>query len=75
MVEGDDEPRRRLWPRRSKGAEEARERALRHFEERGDAFVYVSPKLPFMVPMLVGLVLAAVVGNIVTGLMWGLVGP
>jgi preflagellin peptidase FlaK len=66
--------RRHLWPRRSKAAAEARARALEAFRARGDAMVYVSPKLPFMVPMLGGLLVATVVGNIVMGLMWALAG-
>ena len=63
---------RRLWPRRSKAAAEARARALEIMRERGDERVYVSPKIPFMVPMFVGLILAIFLGNIITGLLWGL---
>lgn len=73
-AEGSRELRRRLWPRRSKAAEDARARALEVLRERGDAKVYVSPKIPFMVPLLVGLLLAVTVGNVVTGLIWALVG-
>jgi len=64
--------RRRLWPRRSKAAAEARARALGVMRERGDARVYASPKLPFMVPMLAGLLVAAIVGNVVMGAVWAL---
>ena len=67
--------RRRLWPRRSKAATEARARALEAMRARGDARVYVSPKLPFMVPMLGGLLVATIVGNIVMGAIWALAAP
>jgi len=67
--------RRRIWPRRSKAAAEARARALKALRDRGEARVYVSPKLPFMVPMLGGLLVAAVVGNIVMGVVWALSAP
>ena len=67
--------RRRLWPRRSKAAAEARARALEAMRARGDARVYVSPKLPFMVPMLGGLLVATVVGNVIMGIIWALAAP
>ncbi len=60
---------RKLWPRRSKAAAEARARALDLLRERGEDRVYVSPKIPFMVPMFVGLILAIFLGNIITGLL------
>jgi prepilin signal peptidase PulO-like enzyme (type II secretory pathway) len=63
-----------LWPGRSDRAEKARARALEVLRARGEPRVYVSPKLPFMVPMLAGLLLAVVVGNVVLGLVWALVG-
>lgn len=66
---------RRIWPRRSKAASEARARALKAMRDRGDERVYASPKLPFMVPMLGGLLVAAVVGNIIMGAIWLLAGP
>lgn len=73
--EEDGTMRRRIWPRRSKAAAEARARALKALRDRGEARVYVSPKLPFMVPMLGGLLVAAVVGNIVMGVVWALSAP
>lgn len=72
--EGSEELTRRLWPRRSKTADEARARALAIVRDRHEAIVYVSPKIPFMVPMLIGLVLAIFLGNVVTGLLWALLG-
>jgi preflagellin peptidase FlaK len=75
LGEGGEEPRRRLWPRRSKAAEEDRARALELLRGRGEDRVYVSPKLPFMVPMLIGLVIAVIVGNLVLGAVWGVLGP
>lgn len=76
LYEADEagEVRRALWPRRSQKAEQARARALEALRSRGEARVYVSPKLPFMVPMLAGLLVAAVVGNLVLGLVWALLG-
>jgi preflagellin peptidase FlaK len=68
--EGDERVSRRLWPRRSRQADEARGRALDLLKEQGEDRVYVSPKIPFMVPMLIGLVVTVVVGNIVLGLLW-----
>ena len=68
--EGEVEVRRRLWPGRSKASEEARRRALGILRDRGESRVYVSPKIPFMVPMLAGLVMATIVGNMVMGLVW-----
>lgn len=68
------ELRRALWPRRSKEADQARARALEVLRSRGETRVYVSPKLPLMVPMLAGLLVAAVVGNLVLGFVWALVG-
>ncbi len=72
--EGSIELTRRLWPRRSKAANEARARALAIIRDRHEATVYVSPKIPFMVPMLIGLFLAIFLGNIITGLIWTLSG-
>ena len=72
--EGSSELTRRLWPRRGKAADEARARALAIFRDRQEAIVYVSPKIPFMVPMLIGLILAIFIGNIITGLLWALLG-
>lgn len=66
--------RRHLWPRRSKAAVEARARALEHLRAKGEARVYVSPKVPFMVPLLAGLLVAAVVGNLVLGAMLAMAG-
>jgi preflagellin peptidase FlaK len=67
---GEDEGlERRLWPRRSKAAAEARTRALELMRARGEERVYVSPKLPFMVPMLAGLLLAIFLGNIITSVL------
>lgn len=71
---GAGEVTRRLWPRRSRAAEEARERALQVLVGRGDERVYVSPKIPFMVPMFLGLVIAVLLGNLVTGLIWAIAG-
>ena len=73
-AEGATEVTRRMWPRRSKEADEARARALAILRERGEEQVYVSPKIPFMVPLLIGLVLAIFLGNILFGLMWALLG-
>ena len=67
--------RRHLWPRRSKAAAEARARALEAMRARGDERVYVSPKMPFMVPMLGGFLVAAIVGNIIMGIIWALAAP
>lgn len=72
--EGASELTRRLWPRRGKAADEARARALAIIQGRHEAIVYVSPKIPFMVPMLIGLILAIFLGNIITGLLWALLG-
>ena len=72
--EGEAEVRRKLWPGRSKASEEARRRALGILKDRGESRVYVSPKIPFMVPMLAGLMMAAVIGNIVMGLVWAAFG-
>lgn len=72
--EGATDVTRRLWPRRSKAADEARARALALLRERGEDRAYVSPKIPFMVPLLIGLVLAIFFGNILTGLIWALQG-
>jgi preflagellin peptidase FlaK len=74
LKEGAEEPRRRLWPRRSKAADEDRARALELLRDRGEDRIYVSPKLPFMVPMLIGLVIAIIVGNLVMGAVWGILG-
>ena len=70
VEEGSQQVSRRLWPRRSSQAEAARSRALTLLKEQREERVYVSPKIPFMVPMFVGLIVTVVVGNIVTGLLW-----
>ncbi len=70
----DAEIERVLWPRRSEAAREARARALARMHSRGDQAVYVSPKLPFMVPMLIGLLITVVVGNIIFWAILALVG-
>jgi preflagellin peptidase FlaK len=72
--EGSEEVTRRIWPRRSKAAEEARARALALFKDRHEDMVYVSPKIPFMVPLLIGLVLGIFLGNILFGIMWAILG-
>jgi preflagellin peptidase FlaK len=72
--EGSRELTRRLWPRRGKAADEARARALAILRDRHETIVYVSPKIPFMVPMLIGLILAIFLGNVITGLLWALLG-
>ena len=61
-------------PRRSKAATEARARALAHLRAQGAPHVHVTPKMPFMVPMLAGLLVAVVVGNLVLGAVLALVG-
>jgi hypothetical protein len=66
--------RRHLWPRRSKAATEARARALDRLKAQGEPRVYVSPKVPFMVPMLAGLLVAAFAGNLVLGAVLALAG-
>jgi preflagellin peptidase FlaK len=72
--EGSDKITRQVWPRRSPAADEARTRALELLRQQGEERVYVSPKIPFMVPMFVGLILTVIIGNIVMGLIWLLVG-
>ena len=72
--EGSDRVRRRMWPGRSKAAEDARALALAVLREGGEGRVYVSPKIPFMVPMLVGLVVSVLLGNVLVGLVWLLSG-
>jgi len=72
--EGSDLVRRRMWPGRSKAADEARARALAVLRGRGEDRVYVSPKIPFMVPMLAGLAVSALLGNVLIGLVWALSG-
>jgi preflagellin peptidase FlaK len=62
-------PARRLWPRRSKTSEEARARALVQFKESGETWVFISPKIPFMVPMFMGLMFSVIVGNIILAAM------
>lgn len=76
MYEMDEVGRlsRHLWPRRSKAATEARARALAHLRAQGAPHVHVTPKMPFMVPMLAGLLVAVVVGNLVLGAVLALVG-
>jgi Flp pilus assembly protein protease CpaA len=61
----DAEIKRVLWPRRSEAAKEARAQALERMHSRGDQAVYMSPKLPFMVPMFIALLLTVIVGNII----------
>ncbi len=72
--EGSEHVTRRIWPRRSREAEEARARALKVLRDRGEEMVYVSPKIPFMVPLLIGLVLGIFLGNVLFGLMWAILG-
>ncbi len=55
----------RYW----QGREEDQELVYRDLERAGIDPVWVTPKVPFMVPLAVGLVLAAVVGNVVIWLM------
>ena len=73
-LDGAGQLRRHLWPRRSRAATEARERALAHLRAQGEQRVYVSPKVPFMVPMLAGLLVAAFVGNLVLASVFALAG-
>ena len=72
--EGATSVTRRMWPGRSRGAELARARALTILMDQREERVYVSPKIPFMVPLLVGLMLAIFSGNILFGIMWALLG-
>ncbi len=72
--EGSTQLSRRIWPGRSKEADEARARALRVLQEQGDQTVYVSPKIPFMVPLLFGLILGILFGNVLFALMWAIIG-
>jgi Flp pilus assembly protein protease CpaA len=60
---------RRLWPRRSKAAIAARARALAQLKDSQEPRVYITPKIPFMVPMLIAIPFSLVVGNIILGLM------
>jgi Flp pilus assembly protein protease CpaA len=72
--EGSSNVTRRMWPGRSKRAEDARSRALALMMDRREETVYVSPKIPFMVPLLLGLGLAIFLGNILFGIIWALLG-
>jgi preflagellin peptidase FlaK len=65
---------RRMWPRRSAEAEAARARALTILMGQGEERVYVSPKIPFMVPLFIGLMLAIFFGNIVMAIMGAILG-
>jgi Flp pilus assembly protein protease CpaA len=65
---------RRMWPGRSKEAEAGRTRALGILKDRGEETVYVSPKIPFMVPLFIGLVLAIFLGNILLAIMGTIIG-
>jgi preflagellin peptidase FlaK len=72
--EDADQVTRRMWPGRSEEAAAARARALTIMKGQGEDRVYVSPKIPFMVPLFLGLVLAIFLGNIIIGLMSALIG-
>jgi len=73
-AEGSDAVTRRMWPRRSKDAEAARAKALAIMRARGDEKAYVSPKIPFMVPLFIGLLVAIFFGNVLMLLIWSLLG-
>lgn len=73
-AEGGEMVTRRMWPGRSKEAEEARARALEMMRRRGEDRAYVSPKIPFMVPLFIGLLVAIFLGNVLMQLVWGLLG-
>jgi prepilin signal peptidase PulO-like enzyme (type II secretory pathway) len=72
--EGATQVTRHMWPRRSATAEMARARALTLLRDRREDMVYVSPKIPFMVPLLIGLMVAIFLGNVLLALMGLLIG-
>ncbi|UCC92942.1 MAG: hypothetical protein JSW25_09820 [Thermoplasmata archaeon] len=72
--EGSTQVTRRMWPGRSKKAELARARALAILRDQKETTVYVSPKIPFMVPLFVGLLLAIFFGNILLAIMGAIIG-
>lgn len=62
----DDGVRWRYW----QGRDEDQRLVYRDLERAGVDPVWVTPKVPFMVPLAAGLVMAALVGNVVV---WGMV--
>lgn len=53
-----------LFPRRS----ENREEQIQKLEEKGFKHVWVTPQIPFIVPMTIGFIMAFLVGNFIIGL-------
>lgn len=63
LMEGITEGRHRYYTRPR--ADEDISTELRQLREHGATRVWVTPKIPFIVPMFAGLILAATVGNII----------